>query len=319
MPEVTVTATRADGSSLVLEGLKGLSIAASLETPAVSLAASFAPRVFLGREEAFSGVSVRSGGELLFEGMPDIKKDTLSHSGALTELEARSAAAALLDNQARPGQMLNPSAATVFKHYIAPYGFSLLAPKKAATLPLYTVYAGMSEWEAFTAFVRRVHRVTPYVSGSRVVIQRPYAGAAPLRVSNTGGGARFSSLVREQVPYNIISTVYLRGADGVYTSAMHNAAAQSRGIRRKRFVTPPNEYVNDLRFDAAMRIRRSMFLSERVTVELPGLHSAELGADAAVEDASLMAGGLLVAKREYILGESGLVTRLVLQDAMYYD
>jgi hypothetical protein len=214
--------------------------------------------------------------------------------------------------------MLNPTAATVFKHYIAPYGFSLLAPKKAGTLPLYTIHAGISEWDAFVGFVRRVHRVTPYVAGATVIIQRPYAGAAPFRVSNTGG-AEFSSLTREQIPYNIISSVYLRGENGVYTSAMHNSAAESRGIRRKRFVTPPNEFMNDLRFDAAMRIRRSMFLAEKITAELPGIHNVELGADAAVEDLSLRAGGLIVSKKEYLLGENGLFTRLTLQNAMYYD
>jgi hypothetical protein len=317
-PAIKVTAQRADGSVVTLEGLKALRIEASLETPAVCLSALFAPPSFLGREENWRGVSVRCGDMLLFEGAPDIKKDSLSSKGALTELEARSAAAALLDNQARPGQMLNPTAATVFKHYIAPYGFSLLAPRKAGTLPLYTIHAGTSEWDAFVGFVRRVHRVTPYVAGSRVIIQRPYAGTAPFCVSNTGGAA-FSSLTREQSPYNIISAIYLRGPDGVYTSAMHNAAAESRGVRRKRFVTPPNEYINDLRFDAAMRIRRSMFNAEKITAELPGVYSVELGADAAVEDSSLRAGGLTVAKKEYILGESGLITRLTLQNAMYFD
>jgi hypothetical protein len=304
---------------VTLEGLKSLRVEASLETPAVSLYAVFAPRGFLGREEAWREVSVRHGNALLFEGAPDVKKDSLSAKGAITELEARSSAAALLDNQARPGQMLNPTAATVFKHYVAPYGFSLLTPKKLPALPLYTIHAGMSEWDAFTGFVRRTYRVTPYVVGKTVAIQRPGAGAAPFRVSNAGGGAKFSALTREQIPYNVISSVYLRGPDGVYSSAMHNAAAESRGIRRKRFVTPPNEFMNDLRFDASMRIRRSMFLAERITAELPGVHSVELGADAAVEDAALRAGGLVVSKKEYLLGESGLFTRLTLQNAMYYD
>jgi hypothetical protein len=317
-PAITVTAARADGSVVTLEGLKSLRVEASLETPAVCLSAAFAPQGCLGREEIWRGVSVRHGNELLFEGAPDIKKDSLSAQGAITVLEARSAAAALLDNQARPGQMLNPTTATVFKHYVAPYGFNLLAPQKNPALPLYTIYAGMSEWEAFVGFVRRVHRVTPYVSGRAVIIQRPYAGAAPFRVSNKGGAA-FSSLTREQIPYNIISSVYLRGPDGVYSSAMHNAAAESRGVRRKRFVTPPNEFMNDLRFDASMRIRRSMFLAEKITAELPGIYSVELGADAAVEDAALRAGGLIVAKKEYLLDESGLFTRLTLRNAMYYD
>jgi hypothetical protein len=303
---------------MALAGLKSLRVEASLETPAVCLSAVFAPQSYLGREEAWRAVSVRHGETLLFEGAPDIKKDILSAQGALTFLEARSAAAALLDNQARPGQMLNPTAATVFKHYVAPYGFSLLAPKKSPALPLYTVYAGMSEWDAFVGFVRRAHRVTPYVSGRAVVIQRQPAGAAPFVVSNRGGAA-FSSLTREQIPYNIVSSVYLRGPDGVYSSAMRNAAAESRGIRRKRFVTPPNEYMNDLRFDASARIRRSMFLAEKITAELPGIYDVELGADAAVEDAALRAGGLLVSKKEYLLGESGLFTRLTLQNAMYGD
>jgi hypothetical protein len=294
-------------------------IAASVETPAVCLSAVFAPPFFSSHEEAWRSVCVRYGELLLFEGAPDIKKDTLTAKGALTELEARSAAAALLDNQARPGQMVNPTAATVFKHYIAPYGFSLFVPKKAASLPLYTIYAGMSEWDAFVAFVRQVHRVTPYVAGSLVAIQRPYAGAAPFIISNSGGGAAFSALTREQIPYNIISSVYQRGQDGIYATAMHNAAAQSRGIRRKRFVTPPNEYINDLRTDAAARIRRSMYLAERIIADLPGVHDAELGANAAVEDRALRATGLIVSKKEFILGESGLITRLTLQNAMYFD
>lgn len=316
---VRVTAVLADGSSRMVESVKALRITAALETPAVSLWAVFAGRGFAGQEEIWRRVRVHAGETLLFEGAPDIKRDTISAKGAVTELEARSDAAALLDNQARPGQMTNPTAETVFKQTIAPYGFRLLMPEQEVALPFYTVYAGTSEWAAFAGFARRVYRVTPYVNGRMVVIRRPGFNGEPLRISNTGEGVPFSALMREQKPYNMLSAVILRGEDGAYASVMNNPAAISRGITRRRFVTPPNEFVNDMRFDADRRLRKSTFDAEAITAELPGIHTPELGADASVEDISLRAMGLLVAKREIILDERGVFTRLTLQNALYYD
>ncbi len=319
MGAAVLTALRADGASVLPGRVKRLSISVTIGSPAAELTATVVPEEPRRARDVFTALRVYHEGALLFEGAPDSQKLVLGSGGVLLELEARSAGALLLDNEAQPCQLQNARAADVFMRFISPYGFAMLAPHGGSALPFYTVRAGTSEWDAFADFIRRVYGVTPYVSGRNVVVGRPEPGAQPFRISNTGGGARFSSLFHERIPYHIISSVYLRDADGAYATAVHNSAAAGMGIKRRRFVSPASEYADNRGLDANFRIRRSMFESERVVTELPGIYEVSLGADAAVADEALSAHNLMVTRREYIFAAGGIFTRLTLQSSLYYN
>ncbi len=318
MNAAVLTATRADGAGVAPGRVKSLRISASIDSPAAGMTAVIVSENPARTREIFTALRVYHKDALLFEGALDSQKVVAGSGGILLELDARSAGAVLLDNEAQPCQMQNARAADVFRRFISPYGFAMLAPGGGAALPVYTVRAGTSEWDAFADFARRVYGIAPYVSGTNVVVGRPDSGAQPFAISNAGG-ARFASLIHEYIPYNIISSVYLRDAEGAYSTAVHNSAAAVTGLRRRRFAVPANEYADNRGQDANFRIRRSMFESERIFADLPGIHEVSLGADAAVTDENLAAHNLMVSKREFIFGADGIFTRLTLQSSLYYS
>lgn len=317
--EVRVVASKlADGKEIALTNLKSLSITAELSSPAVSMSLSFAPDAPLS---GLGAVKVYADNKLLFEGKTDSQKSTVLSSGVLMRLDARSAGALLLDNQAQPCVMLGAQLTSVFNRFIAPYGFLVYNPNKpdrSKYLPMYTVRSGMSEWDALIYFTRRVYGVTPYVIDSQVMLDRPWSGA-PFTISNTGEGTPYTSITHTLTPYNVLSQVFLRDEMGFYSSVVNNSAAVHTKAVRKRYVIPPNEYVDSPAMDANQRIRRSMFDSEEAVVTLPGVIDAALGQDTRIRDRFLTLYNLMVVKREYLLDENGLVTRLTLKSSVYYD
>lgn len=298
-----------------LENPKSLRITASLDSPATAMSAVFAP----GTPPAPLGaVRAYEDGKLLFEGKADSQKTTVSSGGIATMLEARSAGSLLLDNQAQPCVMLGANLTSVFNRFIEPYGFTLSSPVRTGYLPMYTVRAGMSEWDAFVYFTKRVYGITPYVIYSQVMLQRPPSGARPFVISNSGGAA-FSAISHTLTPYNILSGVYLRDEAGFYSSVVNNSVAKRTGTVRKRYVVPPNEYMDKPALDANQRIRKSLFDSEEVVVTLPGVINLELGNEAQITDKLLTLYNLMAVKREYVVDGNGVVTRLTLRSSVYYD
>jgi hypothetical protein len=303
-----------------LAGLKSLCVTESVASPAISLRAGLVSGGFSRSNAPYSQITAYVGARAVFEGAVDLKRDRLSAGGAVTELEARSRAALLLDNQAQPCQLQQARLDAVFDRFIAPYGFKLDLPAALPALALYTVHAGTSEWDAFAGFVRRVYGVTPYVTEGLVRVRRRDIAARPLRISNAGGDAAFTCLTREFIPYNIISSIYLRDSEGVYSTAVRNPAAAGYGVTRRRFVIPPTEYMDNRGLDANARIARSMFSAEVIVAELPGEHrGALLGRDVTVQADKLTLNNLMIAEKELTVDSAGAVTRLTLQSAVYFN
>lgn len=310
---INVTAYNASGFAIdMLDNLKSLSIKATMDSPAESLSAVFAPKKPLG--EIFAVVAYDSNGAL-FTGAVDSQISAVSVGGVTMRIDARSRGAYLLDNQAAPTVYIGIPMNVVFSSFIAPYGFTLYNPNRNLSLPVFTVGASASEWDVLVDFAQRAYGVTPYVTGTQVnLARRP--GQSSIVI---GGDKAYTSVTHTLTPYNIISRVYLRDeTTGRYPSYIANTYQSAVNARRKRYMSVPNEYSYNRSFDPVKRIRQSMFEYESVTAELPGIINAELGQNARIADGFMSKSGLMVSEREYLMNETGIFTRLTLANPAYY-
>jgi len=298
------------------QNIRSLRIISSLDSPADSLSAAIATNEFYGD---FGDVEAYDGSRLLFNGRIDCQQETVSGRGALLRLDARTAGALLLDNQALPSVLLGVQIQVLFNRCIAPYGFSLYNPNRPAYVPIFTVRAGQSEWDAFVNFSRRAYGITPHVRGTQVIVGRPPGGRHPIVISNSGDGVRYISVTHTKTPYNIISRVILRDEHGRYSLAVRNSAAAHTGTTRKRYVIPMSEYSDRLELDANQRIRRSMLEYEHTAVTLPGFMNLGPGESIMIRDGKMQTGILMVREREYFADENGIVTKLKAVNSMYHD
>lgn len=310
---VSVAAYDASGASMGLLGsMKSLSLLATIDSPAEIMSAVFAPKKPFGE---INSVAVYDNSGVLFSGMIDSQKSSVSSGGVTVRLEARNRGAYLLDNQSAPAVYIGIPMNVVFGSFIAPYGFTMYNPHRNMSLPMFTVGAATSEWEVFADFAQRTYGVTPYVTGTTVNLARRPSGS-PLAI---GADVAYTSLTHSRTPYNVISRVYLRDeTTGRYPSHISNTYRAASGIRRKRYMSVPNEYSYNRSFDPMRRVRQSMLEYESIVAELPGIIPAELGRDAYVADGLVSKAGLMVSAREYSVDESGVFTRLTLIDPAYY-
>lgn len=309
-----VTASRLSGGEpLCFGNITDLRLYSSLDSPADSFSVVCAVDSFPGE---LGDIKLYADGKLLFSGKTDRQKHSLGTNGRLLTLEARSAGALPLDNQAQPCTLLNARLTTIFNKCIAPYGFSLYNPNRSASLPLFTVRAGMSEWDALVNFARRVYNITPYVRDMQVMLERPFS-ESPLTISNSGG-LPYSRLTHLRTPYNMISKVVLRDENGNYSASVSNSAAAYAGVIRKRYVIPSNEYIGYAALDGNQRIKQSMFSCEQAEATLPGVIDAALGRDVVVKDGNFTLYNLMVSARELTCGKHGAETKLTLQNPVYY-
>lgn len=306
------TAARlADGRTVPLAAALEVELTATLDSPAELLRGRFAVGGAPGR---LGEVRAHAAGGISFAGAVDRQTLTVSGSGTVLALEARSKGALLLDNEALPCALTNASVGTVFSLFIKPYGFSLHNTNAPVTLPVYTVRKGASEWDALRGFTQRAWGLTPCVRGERVLLGRAQESGT-LTISNTGRGVPFVSATDEFIPYNMLSRVYLRDARGRYSSSVANADAPYYRIARKRYFIPQNEFMDRAVPDANRRIADSMRDSVRVEAVLPGLVYAQPGMAAEIVDNALVRRNLLVQERRYVQSASGVFTRLLLADA----
>lgn len=291
-----------------------LELEGSLESPAVSLSAT------LQCDEAIDGFGeIRLSDErrTVFSGRCDESRTVLGGEGLLLHLEARSRGALLLDNEAQPVTLWGANLSTIFRRHIAPYGFGLSGGTGGGTLAVFPVQRGMSEWEAFAGFCRRITGVSPWVRGEMVLAEKPVYGNVRLVISNEGEGIPFTELERVLRPYRMLSKVVLRDENKLYSSSVSNSATAYYGVSRRRYVTPSTEFEDNPGLDANQRIRRSMWEAEEWEASIPQLVAVAAGDGVEVRQKGFSKAGLLVNRWQWRMGAQGGVTRLWLKRADY--
>jgi prophage tail gpP-like protein len=289
-----------------------LTVTRSLSSPAASLGGVFPVKRW---PNEIARATLLLGGEPLLQVFPDRQTASLSDRGMSLELSARSKGASLLDNEAWPHTYRNYTTGLIFTELISSYGFTLDG-ENTGTLGEFTVRKGWSVWDAFSAFTRRVHGVVPWVRGDSISISPP-RGEEPVSL---GGKERpIAALSRTIDRYEPISQIYIRNAEGEYSSIVTNHDAAGRDIRRVRFLIPAGEFTTAPFWDARQRIQRSMreFLTLKAT--LPGYLDILPGQGVHIDHPRVSRPDLLVDEVRFTLDEKGARTDLNLHLAIHYD
>ncbi|MCL2056718.1 MAG: hypothetical protein FWH02_05820 [Oscillospiraceae bacterium] len=285
-------------------------VSETLESPAVSVTASFLAEKHPGDIAALEVVK----GGYYFLGNVDAQRTELSDRGLIVSVDARSAAALLLDNEALPMDYIGISLDTLFARHITPYGFSLSRLEPNRRLASYPVHKGISEWEALCGFIHYAYGCRPQVKG-RTVFVRTQKPQRVLNISNKGGGAIFTKLSEQRTPYSIISRVVIRDYLGEYSTGVNNPSAD--GIRRTRYQIPAGELVDYARHDADFRIKQSMAASRSWGVTLPGLEDAELAMEARPDEPGFSGQSMAVTAWKWRVTPRGDMTELKLGMGSY--
>lgn len=299
---------QSDGGAVRLSLLRA-ELSATVESPAVSLTAEL---VANGHPGAVGTVEAWWKDRRLFSGRVDRQALIRSEAGERLTVECRSAGALLLDNEALPGSCVGAGLEAMAARCLQPYGFTCFCPYPSRTVSLYTVGKGQSEWEAFRGWTERAYGLAPYMKGDTVLVQSPHSPGL-LILSNRGGGVTFTSLVRRDTPYHVISKIISRDSLGNYSSVVENPEAQALGVCRKRYRIPQSEFQALAVPDAEQQIRASMAKSMEVEAVLPGIVEAELGQAVSVREMGLEDYRLRVKRWTHTISSHGMTTRLVLE------
>jgi len=174
--------------------------------------------------------------ELLFEGMVDEMVYTLSADGLTLKLDCRSYGGLLLDNEAKPAVYLEAKLRDVYNLCIDPYRHFSLGILQDPILGQFTVSKGINQWEAFSRFCRMTLGRSPWVDGENTVCLLPVLSGARHLFSNTRqGGVPYLRLTEEIDRYSVVSEVYVRAKDGLYSVRVEAGVAEtSNKIPNKR-------------------------------------------------------------------------------------
>jgi len=304
-----------NGPQIHLPAPTRMEIVRSLDSPAANISVSFPIQ---RRPADFLSVRILSGMNILFEGSVDEQNFSLSGTGGILTIEARDRGAEPLDNEAKPQTLWGANLTTMFSRLIRQYGFELRSTFPSRTLPEFTITRGMSEWDAFTSFVTLLHGVKAHVSGRYVAIGRPAPGV-PTVFSNTRKNAvLYSSLIHRRIPYRMISRIFLRDAEGQYSSFVRNPAAAPHGVSRTRYIIPPGEFEANPALDAKQRINRAQYNSDETILCCPGLYFALPGRAASVEDTSFSQQNQMIDTVRHLVTPGGIFTEFTLRSWLYY-
>jgi len=312
---LTAAGVALNGSQIHLPAPTRMEIVRSLDSPAANISVSFPMEI---RPADLLSVRISSGLNILFDGRVDEQSFSLSSAGGILTVEARDRAAGLLDNEAKPQTLWGANLTTMFSRLVRPYGFELRSSFPSRTLPEFTITRGMSEWDAFAAFVTLLHGARTHVEGRHVAIGRPSPGA-PIVFSNSRQNAvSYSSLIHRRIPYRMISRIFLRDAEGMYSSFVRNPAAAAHGVSRTRYIIPPGEFEDNSALSANQRITRAQYQSDETVLRCPGLYFALPGRAASVEDSAFSQQNQMVDTVRHLVSSAGISTEFTLRSWVYY-
>ncbi len=259
------------------------SLIRSTDTPVDGLKAVFLEEPAFSREMA--EVEIHSPQGILFSGLVDEQELLVSSEGRWVTLTGRSRASLLCDNEALPAQYLETGIDSIFERHVKPYGFSSLQAEERPPLPSFLVAKGESELDVLNRFCLLAGYPIPrFTADNRLILSQGSAGSS-FTVSNSASDAiPFLSVRRALARHTCISEIYLKNQDGIYNTVVENPYALLHGIRRRRYLSPANEWAIRGDLDAKRRIAASMYNRISVEVQLSGLHAAELGDQVFLDD-----------------------------------
>lgn len=255
-------------------------------------------------------ISAYDGEKLIFEGQIDELSRIVNGKGTALKLSARSAAAALLDNEAEPLTYRNPTATLMYYKHLKPFGFTDVELDQTPLIGCFRIDKGMSQWQALDLFCRTRYGAKLRVSGNGKVYLRGYKNGKTVRFG--GDGISYYSITENKCRYKLISEIKLKVSDRAgYLSSMKNPNPECENIKRIRYVNAIAE--NNSLATADNILEKSNRDSRYIKLTFGGCRTDILGAAATVEDRELgVISGLTVRKINYTLGKNGEQTTVVL-------
>ena len=214
-----------DGTEMLLGEPMEAELQYDLDAPASQLRALFpADRMW----EDLAYVRVFREGEVIFGGIVDEQNTLLDGRGLEVEVVCRSWEAILLDNEAQPGVIQNPSLGLLWERYLKKLGFAGIQGDESVKAGEWTVEKGTSCWELLETFCRESLGTTPYVDGLGTI---HCEGAPPAtRIIEEVLSAEI-----ERKPCQQLSAVWQQSYRGTYDTPFRNPAAS--GVVRQRYVS----------------------------------------------------------------------------------
>lgn len=303
MAALTVTVYDSSGAAHPVEQLTSFCWECSKSRPYASLKLSALdlPAGWVHR------VEVSLFGSSLFSGKMDTQIWEQTGSGNGCSLTARSAAAALTDNEANPVVYQNYSLAQLLFDHGYPYGLSgnqLLG----GTLSQITCAKGMSHWEFIQFYCRLLLGYVPWVNEDGVLMGQTTAGE---EISFSQGDYRSFTLTLDRT--GLISRLYVLDQTDQYRP-IANRFAQSLLAERTAYYAPPGRWSQNLTQAAGNRFREGQLDYLTGELVLSGLHRYRLGQRVNLSGKGLAFSGLELSGIRLEGDGTGLTTTLTLTD-----
>lgn len=155
-----------DGAQMLLGDPKEMVLCYDRGAPAHQLKAVFpADRLW----EDLSRVVVYDGGVAVFRGIVDEQNTRLDTQGIWVELVCRSLEAILLDNEACPAPIRDPSLKALGNRLLKPLGFQEVVGEEEPVRGLLEIEKGASCWQVLAGFCGRYLGTEPYVDPEGVL------------------------------------------------------------------------------------------------------------------------------------------------------
>ena len=259
-----------DGKTVLMEHPMSVSLSSSLSAPADSLRAVFAVE---GEVPALYSIEALDGDETVFSGRIDQQAEEFSGKGRFLTVYARSAAAVLLDNEARPQTYMCPSMRFLMKRHFEPLGFDrFVGPDKVFT-GQFTVAKGMSEWAVLEKFAKIFLNTEPRIDMTGAIDVSGREGDGELFLP----AQSLVSFRRELKNSSLISEIRARALpDRGYDMEFGSELAKSCRVGRIRYVNAVEG-----RSGSITGVRRLLEKSdaayERITAECCGRAKCSVG------------------------------------------
>lgn len=216
----------ADGKSAQAENIISYEITSEVGAACDGL------RLFFKADESVGEiVSVKafSGEELIFSGLADVQKMTAGADGLTCFIYARSTACLLVDNEAVPRQLENPSAQQLCFCNAREFGFTWDLPEIYSENS-YLISKGKSRFGAINDFVFAVYGSDIYVTPGDVI--KVFEKSNRVKSLSDYALSRASLIINRGEPISCVD--YKISAGESYAYHYESRSAGNRGIKRKR-------------------------------------------------------------------------------------
>lgn len=267
MAALTVTGYDSGGTGHSLTQLLSFSWECSKSCPYASLELS---ALDVPGANWFHRLEVSLNGSQLFSGRMDTQVWEQTVSGSLCRLTARSATAALVDNEAAPVAYQNYSLDQLLFDHAYPYGVTG-STLSGGTLSQILCTKGMSHWDFLQFYCRLLLGYLPWVNEEGILMGRQETGEG---ISFVQGDYESFTLSLDRT--GLISRLYVLDSTGQYRPITNNFAQALLG-EKTEYYAPPGRWSQNLTQAAGNRFREGQLDYLTGKLVLPGLHRYRLG------------------------------------------